>query len=301
MNPRPLVSIITPTYNRGAFIGQAIRSVLDQTYDHFELLVVDDGSVDDTSTVIEPFLRDERIRYWRQENQGQSRARNAALAQARGEYIAFLDSDNEWLPHKLERSIRALQANRWADVVYADVVTIDEDGHEISRRNMRRYSGRILPQMLRDNCVSMNTALAHRRCFDRLGGMSGLRRVADDYDLWLRFSAYYQFLYVPEFWARYRVMKEQISTDKTARFESNEAILRSFAEEHGDRASAREIQRGWAALWMRKARWLASEGRRAEACLAALRALRHRPLERQPWRTLGRVALRAPGAFAAAE
>ncbi|MEX0729846.1 MAG: glycosyltransferase [Aquisalimonadaceae bacterium] len=295
MNSEPLITVITPTFNRADYLGQAIESVLAQTWPHFELLVVDDGSTDDTATLMERYLPDKRIQYFRQENQGQSVARNLALSHAKGEFVCFLDSDNAWLPEKLEISLRAFEDNPDVDIIYGDAITIDETGAEISRENMKRHSGRIVPQMLRDNCVSMNTAMTRRRCFDERGGMSGRRRVADDYDLWLRFSAYYRFLYIPEYLAYYRVMADQISSDKTRRFDTNEAILRDFLAEHGDRVTPAEARMGWCHFHTRKGRYLASEGRRGEALACYARALRHNPVARPPWRALAKLVLRGTG------
>ena len=100
----PLVSIITPTYNRADFIEQAVNSVLAQTYTNFELLIVDDGSTDNTRDLLEPALTDSRVRYFRQENQGQSVARNWALSEAKGDFVCFLDSDNYWPAEKIGRA-----------------------------------------------------------------------------------------------------------------------------------------------------------------------------------------------------
>ena len=291
----PLVSVITPTYNRADFIGAAVQSVLDQDYGNFEHLIVDDGSTDNTQEVLAPFLGDERIHCFRQENQGQSTARNLALAHARGALICFLDSDNAWLPGKLQKQVEALRENPDVDVVYGDNIIINEAGEEISRNNMRRYSGFIAYEMLKDNCVSMNTAMARRRCFDEMDGMSGKRRVADDYDLWLRFSAKYRFLYLPEYFAWYRVMENQISSDKTARFESNEAIIRDFREQFPEALPARRFDEAFAFFYTRKARYLAAVGKRTEALRTIGQALRYRPLSRTPWRGLAAILLKGRG------
>ena len=248
----PLISIITPTYNRADFIAEAVESVLAQTYPHFEFLIVDDGSIDHTDKVLEPYLNDERIRLFRQENQGQSVARNVALDEAQGEFICFLDSDNYWPAAKLEQQVRIFEQFPTTDVLYGDNVIINEAGEELSRNNMARYSGRIAPQMVKDNCVAMNTTMARRQCFDELGGMSGKRRVADDYDLWLRFSAKYEFRYEPEYWAWYRVMEDQISSDKTRRFQVNEQIIHDFRRDFPDAMSPREFDEGFAHFYIRK-------------------------------------------------
>lgn len=289
---KPKVSIITPTYNRERFIGEAVESVLDQTFADFELLIVDDGSTDSTVERLRQYREDPRVQYFHQENQGQSIARNHALQHARGEFICFLDSDNAWVPDKLERQFAAFEETPDVDVVYGDIITIDEAGTELSRDNMRRHSGFIALQMLKDNCVSMNTAMARRRCFDELGGMSGKRRVADDYDLWLRFSARYRFRYIPEYLAYYRVMDDQISSDKSGRFESNEAIIHDFRKEFPDVLPKAQFDEAFAFFYARKARYLANSGNRSQALRSIATALAYRPIYKAPWRSLAAVILK---------
>ena len=285
----PLVSIITPTFNRAEFIEQAVKSVLGQTYPNFELLIVDDGSTDDTRKRLDNVLEDPRVLYFYQPNQGQSVARNLALSHAKGELICFLDSDNYWPENKLENQIALLSDNPDVDVVYGDAVTIDEHGREVSRKNTKRYSGHIARHMIRDNCVSMNTAMARRSCFDQLGALSGTRRVADDYDLWLRFSARFRFLYMPEFLAYYRVMEDQISSDKTRRLDSNWRIINDFRREFPDAMSKRDFDSGFAAFHCRKARYMASQGSRREALVEILKAMKLEPAGRRVWRSLAAV------------
>ncbi|MDX1634508.1 MAG: glycosyltransferase [Marinobacter sp.] len=284
-----MISVVTPTYNRADFLPEAVRSVLDQTFPDFELLIVDDGSTDNTREVLAPFLEDPRVHYQYQANQGQSMARNHALSRARGRFICFLDSDNAWLPDKLEKQMAAFEQHPDVDVVYGDIITIDEGGRELSRENMRRYSGHIAAQMLRDNCVSMNTAMARRRCFDEMGGMSGTRRVADDYDLWLRFSARYRFLYLPEFFAKYRVMADQISSDKRRRFDTNEQIIHDFLRDYPEAVTRLETRRGLASFYSRKARHYALNGDRATSWNSFSRGLRYGAANTTVWRALVRV------------
>lgn len=288
----PLISIITPTYNRADFIAEAVESVLAQTYPHFEFLIVDDGSTDHTDKVLEPYLNDERIRLFRQENQGQSVARNVALDEAKGEFICFLDSDNYWPAAKLEQQVRIFEQFPTTDVLYGDNVIINEAGEELSRNNMARYSGRIAPQMVKDNCVAMNTTMARRQCFDELGGMSGKRRVADDYDLWLRFSAKYEFRYEPEYWAWYRVMEDQISSDKTRRFQVNEQIIHDFRRDFPDAMSPREFDQGFAHFYIRKGRYLGSNGQKRDGVRELLKAVKYSPAELNVWRAFAAVLLK---------
>ena len=284
-----VVSVITPTYNRADFLPAAISSVLAQTYGDFELIVVDDGSVDDTCGVIKPFLEDKRVRYFYQENQGQSFARNYALAQSSGELIAFLDSDDVWCPDKLEKQIRAFEAHPEADIVHGDEAMINERGAVISRKNMRRYSGCITRQLLADNSVSITTALVKRRCFDEMGGFDTSVGVADDYDLWLRFSAKYRFFYEPGIVAFYRVMADQISSDKRRRFEANAFIIKRFLENYGSVLSRAEQRWGLARFYCRKARYCARVGERGAAFNAIISAFINAPLDPVVWRALYRT------------
>lgn len=288
----PLISIITPTYNRADFIAEAVESVLAQTYSHFEFLIVNDGSTDHTGKVLEPYLNDDRIRLFRQENQGQSVARNVALDEAKGEFICFLDSDNFWPADKLEQQVRIFEQYPTTDVLYGDNVIINESGEELSRNNMARYSGRIAPQMVKDNCVAMNTTMARRQCFDELGGMSGKRRVADDYDLWLRFSAKYEFRYEPQYWAWYRVMEDQISSDKTRRFKVNEQIIHDFRRDFPDAMSPREFDQGFAHFYIRKGRYLGSSGQKRDGLRELLKAVKYSPAELNVWRAFAAVLLK---------
>lgn len=123
-----LVSIIMPSYNTAEYIAEAVQSVIAQTYRKWELIVVDDGSADDTDAVIQPFLSDERIRYLKNEkNSGAAVSRNRALREAKGKWIAFLDSDDLWMPEKLEKQISFMKNNRYA-FSYTNYEEIDANG-----------------------------------------------------------------------------------------------------------------------------------------------------------------------------
>jgi glycosyltransferase involved in cell wall biosynthesis len=286
-----LISIITPTFNREKFLPAAIESVLQQTYSNWELIIVDDGSKDNTKTLIDTYsVKDNRIKYYFQENQGQSIARNKALSVASGEFICFLDSDNYWTKDKLEKSIIAFNKYPDADILYGDCITIDEQGHELHRNNMRRHSGKVAHLLLKDNFVSMNTTMTRKECFLELGGMSGKRRVADDYDLWLRMSSRYNFQYIPEYLAYYRVMENQISSNKKLRFDTNEQIILDFISAYPMSITEKEKQEGLAAFYSRKARHYASENKR-ESYSAIKKAFKTSPLSLNVWRSFAKVLI----------
>ncbi len=286
-----VISVITPTYNRARFLPAAVASVLSQTFGDFELIIVDDGSEDNTPDVLKPFFADRRVRYVYQENQGQSHARNLALKQATGDFIAFLDSDDVWAPDKLEKQLAVFRANPEVDIVHGDEAIINEQGSVVSLQNMRRYSGRITRYLLADNSVSITTALVRRRCFDEMGGFDTSVGVADDYELWLRFSARYCYQYEPGIVASYRVMADQISSDKRRRYAANERIIQQFLARYGEVLSPGERRWGLARFYCRKARYFASAGERGKAVGAIAGALHNAPLDSVVWRALYRVAV----------
>ena len=296
MESKPLVTVITPTYNREKFLRYAIDSVLAQTIPDFELIVVDDGSTDNSWKILEEYkVKDNRIRTFWQENQGQSVARNRGLAESRGQYLCFIDSDNAWEADKLERQLTFMDENSDVDVVYGDIITIDEHSHEIGRDNMARFSGRITGKLLRDNFVSINTSMVRRYCFDQMGGFNERDRLAEDYDLWLRYSTRFNFRYLPGYFAYYRVMADQISSDKTARFWANERTLQKFLDTFPDSVSLLEKRRGWSAFCARRSRYLNSTGQQQAAALTdALRSIAHWPFQSTGWRALFRVAVPGP-------
>ena len=295
MDKKPLVSIITPTFNRADFLPETIESVLSQDYDNFEFLIIDDGSTDNSKEVIEGYIDSGKIRYFYQENSGQSVARNKGIAEAKGEFICFLDSDNRWLPGKLSASIKAFESHPDVDIVYGDVVLIDEAGKEFSRNNMKRYSGQITKELLQDNCVSMNTTMTRTEKIREVDGFSEHVKVADDYDLWLRLSATCTYLYVPELMADYRVMTNQISSDKIRRFNSNEEMIKRFIKENPSLLSNEEQQDALNFFYTRAARHFSETKRFELANNYFKKALAQKAFSKRTWRALARHVLNLAG------
>lgn len=281
-----LVSVITPTYNRREFIVEAIESVLAQTYPNWQMLIIDDGSTDDSIEVIKPYLKDERIQYFYQENQGQAFARQQALKKAEGEYVAFLDSDNLWLPERLALGVEALKNNHRVDVCYGDLITIDEKGQVISTANMKRYSGWIAPLMMRQNFVSMNTTLIRKHAIDRVGGFRSTVTRGDDYDLYFRIAAESKYLYLAHRLAKYRVMENQISSNKEARFESDLEIIANFTSNYPKAISRIQWLRGMSSRFVNMARYYSSNGEKINGIAFSLKAVLYAPWWIGSWRVL---------------
>jgi glycosyltransferase involved in cell wall biosynthesis len=198
----PCVSVVIPTYNRAQLVQDAIRSVLQQTYTHFELIVVDDGSTDDTREQVAAFQRDPRVRYIYQENRGLSAARNAGIRAAQGEYIALLDSDDLWLPAKLEEQMNLLATDGGADVVYCDLREIDLAGNVLSAVWQRPPSlGTLYEDLMYGNVItgSGSSVLVRAKCFAQVGLFDEALAACEDQDLWRRMSlAQRKFVYLDQ-------------------------------------------------------------------------------------------------------
>ncbi len=195
----PKVSVVIPTYDRAGIVIRAIQSVLTQTYQNLEIIVVDDGSRDNTCEVIER-LHDPRVRYIRHDaNQGGSAARNTGIEVAAGEYVAFLDSDDEWLPEKLEKQVRLLQgSDSSVGAVYTGLIVINEH-KEKANITIPKYRGAILGELFSANRVgTASSVMVRRECFSRVGAFDSAMVSCQDWDMWIRLSKYYKFDFVPE-------------------------------------------------------------------------------------------------------
>jgi glycosyltransferase involved in cell wall biosynthesis len=203
----PRVSVILPTWNRARFLAEAIDSVLAQTFGDLELLVVDDGSTDDTARLLAA-VEDPRLRVIRQEHRGGSAALNAGLREARGEFIARIDSDDSWLPDMLEAEAAVLDARPEIDVVYAQAEAMDPAGNVIPgqvRGRPERFPGEPLRSMLYEDFTCNIAILARRRCYARIGEYDESLSTSEDWDLWMRVARCCRFAYLDRVVARFRI------------------------------------------------------------------------------------------------
>jgi len=197
VNEKPKVSVIIPTYNRAELLPRAIKSVLEQTYQDFEIIVVDDGSTDNTEEVIKEFQeQDKRIKYIKHDkNKGGSAARNTGIKAARGEYIAFQDSDDEWLPEKLEKQMKVFKnALPEVGVVYTGFLRI-KNGKEnyIPSSWVIKKEGNIHDELLRGNFVTTQSIIIRKECFKKAGMFDEKLPRLQDWELVIRLSKYYNF------------------------------------------------------------------------------------------------------------
>ena len=192
------VSVILPTYNRAHVVSRAIRSVLEQTYEDFELIVVDDGSTDSTEEVVRSF-DDRRIRYIRhKQNKGRSAARNTGIKIAKGEYIAFQDSDDEWLPEKLEEQMEVFKTSSpQVGVVYTGFYLFYDDKKiYIPSANVKTKDGNIYDELLKGNFVGTPAAVVRAECLKKVGMFDESLHCLEDWELFIRISKEYIFKYI---------------------------------------------------------------------------------------------------------
>lgn len=182
----PLVSVILPTYNRETFLKCAIESVLSQTYPHYELIVVDDGSTDSTPEILEAYR--DRIKVIHQENKGVSAARNSGIKIASGNYIALLDSDDYWLPEKLNSQIRFFQSQPQALICQTEEIWIRNGKRVNPKKRHQKYSGMIFEKTLPLCLVSPSAVMIQKTLFDEVGLFDETLPACEDYDLWLRIT-----------------------------------------------------------------------------------------------------------------
>jgi glycosyltransferase involved in cell wall biosynthesis len=188
------VSVIIPTFNRAAFLKEAIDSVLSQSYQDFELIVVDDGSTDLTQDVIREYPE---LTYIHQGNQGVSAARNRGLQVATGEYVAFLDSDDLWVKEKLQVQMTWMEANPDSIACYTDEIWIRRGKRVNPMKKHQKYSGWIFDKCLPLCIISPSSILMHRALFQKVGLFDENLPVCEDYDLWLRIAKDYPIHFIP--------------------------------------------------------------------------------------------------------
>lgn len=197
--PSPLVTVVIPVYNRSRALRATVDSVLAQSFTAWELLIVDDGSTDDTPEVARGYA-DPRVRYLRQENQGHSGARNTGLAEARGEFLAYLDHDDRWLPDKLAQQARLLQNRPGVGLVYGWWRSIDDAGVPQGSDNCPGFRGKVGAELLLGGnfIQSMSLPMMRTDLVRQVGGFNREMDIVDDLDLFLRLAQLTEFDYVPE-------------------------------------------------------------------------------------------------------
>ncbi len=213
MSIDPEISVIIPAHNSGDQLANALESVFAQTFRRFEVVVVDDGSTDDTPEIAGKFPR---VRVIRQVCRGPAAARNTGLAHSTAPLVAFLDADDLWMPEKLDIQYRYLQAHPEVGLVYSDLATFDQNGvlsESYDTRHRRIYEGEVFDRLLLKNFIGTITVMTRRCCFDRAGIFDETLARSSDWHQWLRIAFYYKIGYINRPLAKYRWNPGSVSYD----------------------------------------------------------------------------------------
>jgi glycosyltransferase involved in cell wall biosynthesis len=188
----PAVSVIIATYNQAYYLRRALESLFKQTYCDFEVVIIDDGSTDNTKEIIKPFSR--KVRYIYQENKGRGAARQRGTDESRGEYVAFLDSDDEWFPEKLEKQMDYVKKNNFTGLLHTRVIIVDKNGKELKKENnsLNRLYGYLIKNgftyvnFLYRCTLFLSTVILPKKLVLHAGGFRRDYRVLEDFDFLLR-------------------------------------------------------------------------------------------------------------------
>lgn len=223
----PKVSVVIPAYNAMNYLPETLENALSQTYDDFEVIVVNDGSSDETEQWVSQ-IKDSRVKLISQKNQGLAGARNTGIAHAKGEYIAFLDADDLWEPTKLEKQLRVLEENPEVGLVYTWVAYIDDKGESTGRVFKHQIEGDVWQKLTEHNIVeSGSVAMVRRDCFENCGVFDrNLGSYVEDWDMWLRLATRYHFKVVQEPLVYYR----QVATSASRNWEAMEQSFQLVIE-----------------------------------------------------------------------
>lgn len=226
----PLVSVIVPVHNCIDYLEQALGSVLNQDGPPIEVIVIDSSTKESSGSV--SAMTDARVRKYSQEPRGVSAARNLGIQQARGEFIAFQDADDEWLPGKLELQIQVLRkfpeaALAFTDsMMFSDTTVIQASMNQQMLKDWCRshgsdlpgcYYGPLYPQLLMRDCMNTSAVVVRRSVLDSLGGFDENFKVGEDYDLWLRIARQYPMIFIDRVLSKYRVHAEGLSGGEDVR------------------------------------------------------------------------------------
>lgn len=212
-------SVIVAVYNGEKTLSKTIESILNQTYTNFELILVDDGSSDGSATLIERYLGDERVKYYKKENGGVASARNFGIEKANGRFIGFCDQDDQWLPEKLSKQLPLFNDDD-VGLVYS---WVNVDTHGVLTKTTPEYSGDCFEALLNENFISCCSAMVRKSCIEKVGGLEESRALhgVDDRHLWLKVARIAKLAVVKEPLAVYFIHGENYSLNEAKMLEAD--------------------------------------------------------------------------------
>jgi glycosyltransferase involved in cell wall biosynthesis len=291
----PLISIVIASYNMGQYLGTALDSLLKQTWENIEVIVIDDGSTDNSEEVMSAYANNNKVSYIKTENRGQTKAKNRGVKEAKGDFIGFCDADDFWTDNKLELQMPFFSDDK-VGVVYSEVSYIDEDGNPYDKAAVyERYTGKVTEQLLTKNFVPFGTSIIRKACVIQDGGFDEQFKMGIDWDLWLRYSLNWEFMYCPEKTYIYREWSGQMSNNYRGRYDFAFRILQNFVINHGENVSQKSINTAWADMYINRGLTFA----RAEKTFIAplkdiVKGISLSVFDLSGWKSLVRLLLRRP-------
>jgi glycosyltransferase involved in cell wall biosynthesis len=276
MPETPAVSVIIATYNRAGVLAEAIASVRAQTFEDWELLVVDDGSSDGTAELIKRLSdEDRRLRYVRQDNRGQSAARNAGLRQARGAFVAFLDDDDLWLPEKLALQVARMRSHAQASVSYTGVLQVDPAGRVYEVRPS--MPGTTYGELFQRGFMRTPAVMARRTHLEEAGFFDEDLRYFEDYDLWLRLARTGKIEFIPYPLVVVRRFAFNMTTDALPAYQAEIQVLRRYLNDPTLPLPMRLRKERVASTYYGAARWCIEQCAWGQAMEMLSQALKYSP------------------------
>lgn len=235
----PEVSVIIPVFNCEKYLSESIGSVIFQTYKNWEIIVVDDGSIDRSSKILDRYknLLSSKIKVIVQERKGPSTARNRAISASSGEYIAFLDCDDIWLPEKLEKQIEFLEQERRTGLLYSDCYIINGSTENRYSSVTKPHRGWTFNRLLDKNFIPTSTVVIKKQVLDEIGLFDLDLWISQDYDLWLRIARTYRVDFIDQPLTRYRVHDLGISRNVDVMIDEDLGIMEYWVKKIPDMES----------------------------------------------------------------
>jgi glycosyltransferase involved in cell wall biosynthesis len=294
----PKVDIIIPAYNAAKFLSDAIQSVIAQTFDDWRIILIDDGSTDNTPEIAQQFIEQlgAKLMYIRQPNAGLPAARNAAIRNSSAELLALLDADDIWLPSRLADSVACFEGRPQVGLAYAFNSRVDASGALIDTfaRRQKHAEGRIAPYIyMRMVDLPCPTITFRRSAVDEVGLFDETLRATEDRDLWLRIAQRYEVALIPKVLALYRTSPDAMTTDPDRMLRAQQQFIDKHFGAPGCGRVARRI--ALARIYKQRAEALALRNQVPAALGSAMRALAYYPLDLNNVRTAGSLLLRRFG------
>jgi glycosyltransferase involved in cell wall biosynthesis len=275
------------------YLGTAIDSLLEQTWGNIEIIVVDDGSTDNTSQMMEIYSSNDKVNYIRTENRGQPKAKNLGVKEAKGDFIGFCDADDFWSVDKLEKQMPFFSDEK-VGVVYSEVSYVDENGNHYDKAvPYERHVGKVTEQLLLKNFVPFGTSVIRKECVEQDGAFDEQFKMGIDWDLWLRYSLNWEFMYCPDKTYIYREWSGQMSKNYKGRYDFAFKILEHFLNKYSHKIPEKSVKLAWSDMYIsRGITYAKAEGTFISPLKDLLKGLSMNIFDYDGWVALARLLVR---------